>query len=153
MFCSLLMRRTWSDWSTLSKGESIKPVKLRVLVYNRKLPNFFWVSVDYDSFTNTHMKMVQMVVVVRQNVCGVPVHILCRADHTTPLLYPSYSTRLTLSPYSVTVISEHLGTPFHPVLLPFKGPRILFRESSLLPRSPTSSIKNRSYNLILYRNL
>ena len=54
-----------SDWSTLAEVESIKTVKLRVLLYNRK---FEWFLGAY-SFTNTHM----MVVVVRPSICGVHV--------------------------------------------------------------------------------
>ena len=52
-------------WRTLAEVESIKAVKCRVLLYNRE---FERLSGAY-SFTNTH----GMLVVVRQNVCGIPV--------------------------------------------------------------------------------
>ena len=54
-----------SDSSTVAEVERIKVVKSRVLVYNREFERF----VGAYCFTNTH----GMLVVVRQNMCGVPV--------------------------------------------------------------------------------
>jgi hypothetical protein len=50
---------------TLAEVERIKVVKCRVRVYNREFERF----VGAYCFTNTH----GMLVVVRQNMCGVPV--------------------------------------------------------------------------------
>ena len=63
--CVDLIRAYLHHSRTLAEVESIKAVKYRVLLYNRELERF---SGD-NTFTNTH----GMLVVVRQNMCGVPV--------------------------------------------------------------------------------
>jgi hypothetical protein len=63
--CVDLIPAYFYDWRSLAEVESIKAVKCRVLLYTRQ---FEWFSGAYV-YTNTH----GMLVVVRQNMCGVPV--------------------------------------------------------------------------------